>query len=94
MALFFHQPVKIRRGIVRDFQQELGKENVITINGARVNVSNGWGLVRASSNVPALVVMLEAETKEDYLTIKKILREKLEKYPDVGKEWENDIDPF
>jgi len=81
-------------GIVRDFQQELGKENVITINGARVNVSNGWGLVRASSNVPALVVMLEAETKEDYLKIKKILREKLEKYPEVGKEWENDIDPF
>ena len=81
-------------GITRDFQQELGEENVITINGARVTLSNGWGLVRASSNVPALVVMLEAETKEDYLNIKKILKEKLEKYPDVGKEWENDIDPF
>lgn len=81
-------------GLTKDFQQELGEENVITINGARVNLSNGWGLIRASSNVPALVVMLEAETKEDYLNIKKILREKLEKYPDVGDEWENDIDPF
>lgn len=81
-------------GITRDFQQELGEENVITINGARVNISNGWGLIRASSNVPALVIMLEAETKEDYLDIKKILKEKLQKYPEVGKEWENDIDPF
>jgi phosphomannomutase / phosphoglucomutase len=81
-------------GITKDFQEELGKENVITINGARVNLSNGWGLVRASSNVPSLVVMLEAETKEDYLNIKRILRQKLEKYPGVSKKWENDIDPF
>ncbi|MDQ1351278.1 MAG: phosphomannomutase / phosphoglucomutase [Acidobacteriota bacterium] len=81
-------------GIIKDFQEELGKENVITINGARVNLSNGWGLVRASSNIPSLVVMLEAETKEDYLDIKSMLREKLEKYPGVSKKWENDIDPF
>lgn len=81
-------------GITRDFQQEYGEDNVITINGARVNISNGWGLVRASSNVPALVVMFEAEKQEDYLAIKKILKEKLEKYPEVSKEWENDIDPF
>jgi len=81
-------------GIIKDFQEELGEENVITINGARVNLSNGWGLVRASSNVPSLVAMLEAETKEDYLNIKKILREKIEKYPGVSKKWENDIDPF
>lgn len=81
-------------GIIKEFQEELGEENVITINGARVKLSNGWGLVRASSNVPALVVMLEAETQEDYLNIKRILREKLEKYPEVGREWENDIDPF
>jgi phosphomannomutase/phosphoglucomutase len=81
-------------GIIKEFQQELGEEAVITINGARINISNGWGLVRASSNVPSLVVMLEAETKEDYLNIKKILREKLEKYPEVSKDWENDIEPF
>lgn len=81
-------------GLVKDFQDAFGKENVITINGARAKISKGWGLVRASSNIPALVVMLESETKEDYLYIKKVLREKLEKYPEVGKEWENDIDPF
>ncbi|HLP44905.1 MAG TPA: hypothetical protein VK469_03115 [Candidatus Kapabacteria bacterium] len=29
------------------------------------------GAIRASSNIPALVVMMEAETIEDYLNIKK-----------------------
>lgn len=82
------------RGITNDFLQELGAENVITINGARFNTAGGWGLVRASSNVPALVVMLEAETKAGYLKIKNLLREKLEKYPEVSKDWGNDIDPF
>ncbi|HLP58316.1 MAG TPA: phosphomannomutase/phosphoglucomutase [Candidatus Deferrimicrobium sp.] len=80
--------------IIKDFQAELGVENVITINGARVNFGNGWGLIRASSNIPALVVMMEAETIEDYLNIKKILRNEMLKYPVISKEWENDIDPF
>jgi phosphomannomutase/phosphoglucomutase len=80
--------------IIKDFQAEVGTGNVITINGARVNFPNGWGLIRASSNIPALVVMMEAETIEDYLNIKKILRCELLKYPEIGKEWENDIDPF
>ncbi|HEX3074155.1 MAG TPA: phosphomannomutase/phosphoglucomutase [Ignavibacteriales bacterium] len=80
--------------IIKDFQAELGVENVITINGARVNFGNGWGLIRASSNIPALVVMMEAETVEDYLNIKKILRNEMLKYPVISKEWENDINPF
>ncbi|HLP44902.1 MAG TPA: phosphomannomutase/phosphoglucomutase, partial [Candidatus Kapabacteria bacterium] len=80
--------------IIKDFQAELGVENVITINGARVNFGNGWGLIRASSNIPALVVMMEAETIEDYLNIKNILRNEMLKYPSISTEWENDINPF
>lgn len=80
--------------LVEEFKNEYGKENVIDINGARVNIGDGWGLIRASSNVPALVIMLESQTKEGYLYIKNILRTKLEKIPEVGREWENDIYPF
>ncbi|HWR58537.1 MAG TPA: hypothetical protein VN328_06585, partial [Thermodesulfovibrionales bacterium] len=80
--------------LVKEFKAEYGEANVIDINGARVNIGQGWGLIRASSNVPALVVMLEATTKEEYLKIKNILKDKLAKFPEVGKEWENDIDPF
>ncbi len=80
--------------MTEEFKNEYGEQNVIDINGARVNIGDGWGLIRASSNVPALVVMLESQTKEGYLNIKNILRTKLEKFPEVGREWENDIDPF
>ena len=38
---------------------------VVTANGARVILDNGaWGLVRASSNTPNLVVVCESSTSE------------------------------
>ncbi|HGG06223.1 MAG TPA: phosphomannomutase/phosphoglucomutase [Aliiroseovarius sp.] len=43
-------------------------ENVVTVNGARVILDNGgWGLVRASSNTPNLVVVCESPESEDEL---------------------------
>jgi phosphomannomutase / phosphoglucomutase len=39
---------------------------VVTVNGARVMLENGaWGLVRASSNTPNLVVVCESPESED-----------------------------
>ncbi|MGV6846898.1 MAG: phosphomannomutase/phosphoglucomutase [Marinibacterium sp.] len=41
---------------------------VVTVNGARVILDNGsWGLVRASSNTPNLVVVCESSTSEEEL---------------------------
>ena len=38
---------------------------VVTVNGARVMLDNGsWGLVRASSNTPNLVVVCESGESE------------------------------
>ncbi len=37
---------------------------VVEIDGARVGFEHGWGLVRASNTQPALVVRVEADTKE------------------------------
>jgi phosphomannomutase/phosphoglucomutase len=40
-------------------------DHVITVNGARIVLDNGsWGLVRASSNTPNLVVVCESTTSE------------------------------
>ncbi|MDG1069716.1 MAG: phosphomannomutase/phosphoglucomutase, partial [Sulfitobacter sp.] len=40
-------------------------KEVVTVNGARVILDNGaWGLVRASSNTPNLVVVCESPTSE------------------------------
>jgi len=43
-------------------------KEVVTVNGARVILENGsWGLVRASSNTPNLVVVCESSDSDDEL---------------------------
>ncbi|WP_204273346.1 hypothetical protein, partial [Stenotrophomonas maltophilia] len=39
--------------------------DIVTVNGVRVTASDGtWGLVRASSNKPELVVVVESPVSE------------------------------
>ncbi len=49
---------KLTAEFKRDFPR------VVDINGARVIFEDGWGLVRASSNLPVLVLRFEAKTQE------------------------------
>ncbi len=73
--------------LVADFKKEYGADKVIDVNGARVTMGDGWGLVRASSNIPALVLVFEAKTEEGLKKIEDIFRKKLAAYPEVGSEW-------
>jgi phosphomannomutase / phosphoglucomutase len=58
--------------------------NVVTVNGVRVTVADGtWGLVRASSNKPELVVVVEspvseARMREMFAAVDGVLRENAE----------------
>jgi phosphomannomutase/phosphoglucomutase len=60
--------------------------SLVTVNGVRVTVEDGtWGLVRASSNKPELVVVVESPASEHNLhamfkAVDAILREN----PEVG----------
>jgi phosphomannomutase/phosphoglucomutase len=60
--------------------------DLVTVNGVRVTTEDGtWGLVRASSNKPELVVVVEspvseARTREMFAAIDAVLRE----HPEVG----------
>ena len=65
---------------------------VIDVNGARVQFDNGWGLVRASSNLPELVLIFEATTKEGLMEIRSIFKEVLSAYPDIAEQWDNDVE--
>ena len=89
----YHAHVKdeVKYKIVEELTKEFKDEGykVVDINGARVYLKGGWGLVRASSNLPALVLRFEAKNKENRSIIENIFREKLEKYPEVAKEWES-----
>ncbi|MEM9168618.1 MAG: phosphomannomutase/phosphoglucomutase [Pseudomonadota bacterium] len=60
--------------------------DIVTVNGVRVTAEDGtWGLVRASSNKPELVVVVESPTSEDnmramFKAVDAVLREN----PEVG----------
>ena len=61
--------------------------DLITVNGVRVVLEDGtWGLVRASSNKPELVVVVESPTSE--ANMKAIFRDidqQLSRFPEVGE---------
>ncbi|MCR4281287.1 MAG: phosphomannomutase/phosphoglucomutase, partial [Candidatus Kaiserbacteria bacterium] len=61
---------------------------VIDINGARVYIGDGWGLVRASSNTPTLVLRFEAKTQSGLEDIQKIFKDKLDRFVSVSKKWD------
>jgi len=61
--------------------------DLITVNGIRIVLEDGtWGLVRASSNKPELVIVVESPTSEDN---KRAMFAEIEKhlatYPEVGE---------
>ena len=66
---------KIVERIVAEFRREGAK--MFDINGARVYMEGGWGLVRASSNTPSLVLRFEAKTPESLERIQSVFKEKL-----------------
>jgi phosphomannomutase/phosphoglucomutase len=59
------------------------KYETIDIDGARVLMGDGWGLVRASNTQPVLVLRFEAKTKARLNEIIEIFKTQLRKYPTV-----------
>jgi phosphomannomutase/phosphoglucomutase len=59
---------------------------VVTVNGVRVTLADGtWGLVRASSNKPSLVVVVESPQSEAQMRgMFADLDARLKKHPEVG----------
>ncbi|MEL6379771.1 MAG: phosphomannomutase/phosphoglucomutase [Pseudomonadota bacterium] len=61
--------------------------DVVTVNGIRITAEDGtWGLIRASSNKPELVVVIESPTSEDNMRamfdeMNKVLAD----HPEVGE---------
>ncbi len=60
---------------------------IVTVNGVRVTLEDGtWGLVRASSNKPSLVVVVESPASESQLhAMFDDINARFTRYPDVGE---------
>jgi len=85
----------VKYGIVDEVVEKfksLYPGKVCDINGARVSFEHGWGLVRASSNLPELVLIFEGDTKEHMLEIRKIFKDVLGAYKDISPVWDNDVE--
>jgi phosphomannomutase/phosphoglucomutase len=91
-AIQAHCDDEVKYDVVDRLTADLKKDfdKVIDINGARVVFDDGWGLVRASSNLPELVIRFEAKTAERLNEIKETIRGYMNKYPEISKEWENE----
>ena len=68
--LNIHVSDDIKFDIVQKFAEEcLLDGNKITIDGLRIEFSNGWGLLRASNTTPKLVLRIEGDSEDDLKTI-------------------------
>ena len=68
--LNIHVSDDIKFDIVKKFAEECSLDgNKITIDGLRIEFSNGWGLLRASNTTPKLVLRFEGKTEADLKAI-------------------------
>lgn len=60
--------------------------DVNTVNGVRFTLEGGaWGLVRASSNTPNLVIVVESpDSREDVRAVFSVIKGELARHPEVG----------
>ena len=76
---------KLKNEKVKIDDQEI--EEILTVNGVRFSFKDGsWGLVRASSNKPSLVIVTESPTSDDRkLKIFRFIDSLLQKTGKIGE---------
>ena len=68
---------QIVQALTEDFKKEY---QVIDVDGARVLLDGGWGLIRASNTQPVLVLRFEAQEESRLQEIRQIFMDKLNKF--------------
>ena len=76
---------KIKKEKIKIDDQEI--KEILTINGVRFSFEDGsWGLIRASSNKPSLVIVTESPTSDERkLKIFKFIDDLLQKTGKIGE---------
>ena len=74
--------------IMEDLKEYFEKEySCSTIDGIKVFIDRGWGLLRASNTQPVIVCRIEGESEIELDSIKKIIFSKLSTYKDIKIEF-------
>ena len=76
---------KIKNEKIKIDNQEI--KEILTVNGVRFSFDDGsWGLIRASSNKPSLVIVTESPSSEERkIKIFKFIDQLLQKTGKIGK---------
>lgn len=63
----FDCPDLVKFSVIKELQEKFSREygRVNTLDGVRVDLDNGWGLIRASNTSPVVRVTVEADTHDD-----------------------------
>jgi len=79
------QVEKMKNDKIKIDNQEI--KEILTVNGIRFSFEDGsWGLIRASSNKPSLVIVTESPTSEERkIKIFKFIDEMLQKTGKIGE---------
>ena len=85
VEILVKQIEKIKESKIKIDNQEI--QEVLTVNGVRFSFEDGsWGLIRASSNKPSLVIVTESPTSnERKINIFRFIDELLQKTGKIGK---------
>lgn len=70
-----HKKIGIVAAIADQFKKD---HDVIDLDGAKVPLDGGWGLIRASNTQPVLVLRFEAESEKRLQEIERLFMEKVE----------------
>ncbi|MFB6265500.1 MAG: phosphoglucosamine mutase, partial [Candidatus Nanohaloarchaea archaeon] len=75
----FDVPEEHKFEIVRELKEELSEEyeETNTRDGIRIELENGWVLIRASNTSPVIRLTVEAETVEDFRELKEEFSEEI-----------------
>ena len=77
-------PDNLKFGIIDDITKELDSQyEVITVDGARVQFENGWGMVRASNTQPAITLRFEAYEPEQVGEYMNVFKQFLDRYDEI-----------
>jgi phosphomannomutase/phosphoglucomutase len=81
---------EVKYSIVDALTKEFTDEGyrLVTVNGARVYTEDGWGLVRASSNTPSLVLRFESKTPEGLERLRLLFANKLASHGIPKSAWD------
>ncbi len=87
-------PDEVKDRVVAEVAEELlarsEPEQVVRVDGLRAEFADGWLLVRASTNLPGLVLLCEGRDEAALQRTYRLLREVLDERPEVDPVWQND----